>query len=201
MDRKLTGKGERVRDRMIRETAKLIREHGFKAATVRAIAEQSRVNIASIRYYFGSKDELIGEAIDYLMNNFEHIVHHLDNPDATPEERLFLFMKDYFKLANIHPALYRSISFAKSETKQNAYFIYTNLLYDRCWKPVLENLSELSGISDMEILQIYATQFFASIEYPLILRANHSGAPGVQFIHTDHVETYIRTLLATFKEK
>ena len=91
MNRKLTGKGLRVRDRMIQETARIIREQGFKQATVRAISERAGVNIASIRYYFGSKDELIGAAIDYLMNNFENIVHYLEKGDVAPEDRLFSF--------------------------------------------------------------------------------------------------------------
>ena len=42
MNRKLTGKGLRVRDRMIQETARIIREQGFKQATVRAISESAR---------------------------------------------------------------------------------------------------------------------------------------------------------------
>ena len=60
MSKNLTGKGERIRQRMIETTARILREKGFKAATVRVIAQEAGVNIASIKYYFGSKEELIG---------------------------------------------------------------------------------------------------------------------------------------------
>ncbi|MDU2095513.1 MAG: TetR/AcrR family transcriptional regulator [Negativicoccus succinicivorans] len=124
MNRKLTGKGLRVRDRMIQETARIIREQGFKQATVRAISERAGVNIASIRYYFGSKDELIGAAIDYLMNNFENIVHYLEKGDIAPEERLFSFMRNYFRLANIHPALPLDFVFADRRASEYVFYLH-----------------------------------------------------------------------------
>ena len=66
MSKTLTGKGERIRQRMIETTARILREKGFKAATVRVIAQEAGVNIASIKYYFGSKEDLIGYALDYV---------------------------------------------------------------------------------------------------------------------------------------
>ena len=68
MSKNLTGK-EKIRQRMIETTARILREKGFKAATVRVIAQEAGVNIASIKYYFGSKEELIGYALDYMMGN------------------------------------------------------------------------------------------------------------------------------------
>lgn len=200
MSRKLTGKGLMVRDRMIQETARIIREEGFKYATVRTIADRAGVNIASIRYYFGSKDELIGEAIDYLMNNFENIVHYLEDKDATPEDRLFAFMQNYFRLANIHPALYRSISFSGSDSQQNTYFIYTNLLHDRCWEPILRTISELTGIRDSKLLRIKGLQLFAALEYPLILHSNQSDVPDVALVYPKQAEEYIRVLIESLRQ-
>ena len=199
MNRKLTGKGLRVRDRMIQETARIIREQGFKQATVRAISERAGVNIASIRYSFGSKDELIGAAIDYLMDNFENIVHYLEKGDVAPEDRLFSFMRNYFRLANIHPALYRSISYSPTEDHQNTYFIYTNLLHDRCWDPILRTISEYTGVRDQALLQIKTLQLFASLEYPLILHSNRSEGPGLAYIYPNHLDDYIRVLIASLK--
>ena len=37
-DRKLTGKGEKVREKMIAATVKILQQEGFKKATVRSIA-------------------------------------------------------------------------------------------------------------------------------------------------------------------
>lgn len=44
-DRKLTGKGEKVREKMIAATVKILQQEGFKKATVRSIAKEADVNM------------------------------------------------------------------------------------------------------------------------------------------------------------
>ena len=133
------------------------------------------------------------------MDNFENIVHYLEKGDVAPEDRLFSFMRNYFRLANIHPALYRSISYSPTEDHQNTYFIYTNLLHDRCWDPILRTISEYTGVRDQALLQIKTLQLFASLEYPLILHSNRSEGPGLAYIYPNHLDDYIRVLIASLK--
>ena len=45
--KKLTGKGEQMKEKMVAITARILREKGFKAATVRTIAKEANVNIAA----------------------------------------------------------------------------------------------------------------------------------------------------------
>lgn len=77
--KKLTGKGEQMKEKMVAITARILREEGFKAATVRTIAKEANVNIAAVRYYFGSKEELIGAALEYMMSALENVVSVLDD--------------------------------------------------------------------------------------------------------------------------
>lgn len=86
--RKLTGKGEKVREKMIATTVHILQQQGFKKATVRTIAREANVNIASVRYYFGSKEELIGCALEYMMGNLENIVSYLDDTRLPARERM-----------------------------------------------------------------------------------------------------------------
>ena len=72
MMRKLTGKGERVREKMIETTVHILQQQGFKKATVRSIAKAAGVNIASVRYYFGSKAELVSAAVESIWNDIFH---------------------------------------------------------------------------------------------------------------------------------
>ena len=57
--KKLTGKGEQMKEKMVAITARILREKLLKAATVRTIAIEANVNIAAVRYYYGSIEELI----------------------------------------------------------------------------------------------------------------------------------------------
>ena len=63
-EKTFTDKGENIKEKLIETTARILREKGFKSATVRAITKEAKVNIAAIRYYFGSKEELISAALE-----------------------------------------------------------------------------------------------------------------------------------------
>ena len=50
-----------VRERLLQAAFEVFAEQGFKTTTVRDICSQANVNIASVNYYFGSKQELYNE--------------------------------------------------------------------------------------------------------------------------------------------
>ena len=174
-EKKLTDKGERIREKMIVVTAQILREEGFKKTTVRRIAQEAHVNIAAVRYYFGSKEELIGLALEYMMGNLENIVAVLDDPKLAPAKRLRSYIRAYFTLAQKHPALFRSITRPSSDEAQDTYFIYLTFLYDQVWEKLLKNVRELSGLTDERDIELKCMQLLAAIEFPLILDGNKAG--------------------------
>lgn len=109
-EKTLTQKGSRIRRRMIDTTARILREQGFRGATVRRIAGEAHVNISSVRYYFGSKEQLIALAMDTLMGDVESVVSCLDDTRLPAEERLRRYMRAYIPLARKHPALFKTLS-------------------------------------------------------------------------------------------
>ncbi|MET0895224.1 MAG: TetR family transcriptional regulator C-terminal domain-containing protein [Acidimicrobiia bacterium] len=62
--RRTRGKVDRgVRDRLVDAARTCVREHGVAATSSRRITTAAAENLASITYYFGSKDELIAVAL------------------------------------------------------------------------------------------------------------------------------------------
>lgn len=156
--KKLTGKGEQMKEKMVAITARILREKGFKAATVRTIAKEANVNIAAVRYYFGSKEELIGAALEYMMSALENVVSVLDDSRLSPTERMKKYILGYFALAHKHPALFRSISSPSSTDARETYFIYLNLLHDQSWEKVIENMAAITGYTDRRDLELKCMQ-------------------------------------------
>lgn len=195
MDKKLTDKGERIRQRMIDVTSRILREEGFKEATVRRIAAEAHVNIASVRYYFGSKEELIGLALDTMMGNFENIISFLDDPETPAKERLRRYMTAYFQLARQHPALFKSISRPSSAAASDTYFVYLTLLYDQCWTKFMRNVGEWTGLSNKRDIELRSLQLFAAIEFPIILESNKAGFFLGQYTDAASLARYIDLLL------
>lgn len=46
-------------------------QHGFDGATTRMLAQEARMNLGAIPYYFGSKEDLYAQAADYLAGFIE----------------------------------------------------------------------------------------------------------------------------------
>lgn len=201
MMRKLTGKGERVREKMIETTVHILQQQGFKKATVRSIAKAAGVNIASVRYYFGSKEELIGAALEYMMGNLENIVSYLDDNRLTASERLKKYIIAYFHLAREHPALFRSISNPSSEDAKDTYFIYLSLLHSQCWEKVIRNVAEVTGYTDEKDLELRAMQIFAAVEFPIILESNKGNSFIQGYTDDATLSRYVDLLLDDVDEK
>jgi AcrR family transcriptional regulator len=78
---------KKVRVRLLNSAEELFCEHGFDGVSVRDIAASADCNIASINYYFGSKENLyiemfrrhVGKLIDEQVTNIQRIMKS-DNP-------------------------------------------------------------------------------------------------------------------------
>lgn len=200
-EKKLTPKGNQVRQKMIEITARILREEGFKKATVRSIAKEARVNLASVRYYFGSKEELIGAALEYMMNNFENIVTLLDDESLSPRQRLKKYILAYFHLARKHPALFRSINNPSSLEAKDTYFIYLNLLHDQCWEKVMNNVEAITGYTDRQDLALKCMQIFSAIEFPIILASNKPDSFITRYTDEATLDRYADILLDNVSEQ
>ncbi len=66
----LTPRAEQTRAAIVAAALRLFREHGYEAATMRAIAREAGVSTGNAYYYFASKEELIQEF--YLSSHAEH---------------------------------------------------------------------------------------------------------------------------------
>ncbi len=55
-----------TKDRILASAILLFEANGFEGASVRAICADAEANIASINYYFGSKESLYGEVVKHV---------------------------------------------------------------------------------------------------------------------------------------
>jgi len=63
--------------RILQAAENLFAEQGFKATTTREIAKRAEVNIATIHYYWGSKDELCYAVIHHVMTRITELTKGL----------------------------------------------------------------------------------------------------------------------------
>jgi len=67
-------------------TIRVLARDGLAATTTRKIATEAGVNQATLRYYFGSKDDLLFAVLQTMMQNTEEIVQKAVQPGEQPAE-------------------------------------------------------------------------------------------------------------------
>ena len=84
-------------DRLLHVAIEVFAERGFRSTTVREICARADVNVASVNYYFRSKETLYSKAIALAIQEANQLypVTPLQNSSLTPEERLTLFIDNF----------------------------------------------------------------------------------------------------------
>ena len=87
-------KTKNIKEHIMDVTTQLIQESdgNINQITIRRIAERAQVGLGLINYHFGSKDKLILECIQRIINNVVHCF--------TPEEKVYGENDDKYRLAN-----------------------------------------------------------------------------------------------------
>ncbi len=81
-----------TRQRLLEAAGELFSRKGFDGTTTKEICERAGVNIASVNYYFGSKENLYVEAVKAAMPSTIHTISKLQWPEGTPAEQK---LRDY----------------------------------------------------------------------------------------------------------
>ena len=85
---------DQTRRRILEAAGPVFAEKGYDAATVREICARAGVNLAAVNYYFGSKEQLYVETLQYGRDpEGEHDQPLTWPADATPEEKLRVFIE------------------------------------------------------------------------------------------------------------
>ncbi|MES2527093.1 MAG: TetR/AcrR family transcriptional regulator [Bdellovibrionota bacterium] len=91
----MTEKELESKDRIISVSRILFAEKGFEGTTIRDIATAADVNVASVNYYFSSKDKLFGEVLRAGYNDCSSEVTKIMASGAKLEEGLVQIFRYY----------------------------------------------------------------------------------------------------------
>src|SRR2546423_10533634 len=87
-------RSERRREAQARAAFNQIAEHGFEGLRTREVAAEAGVNIATLHYYFPTKEALIGGALAQAMARFRTTLA----PHGSPSDQLRSHLRSVRKL-------------------------------------------------------------------------------------------------------
>jgi AcrR family transcriptional regulator len=84
-------------DRLLQVAVEVFAECGFRDATVREICSRAHVNVASVNYYFRSKEALYTQALTFAFREANRLYPQDEalNTSLPPEQRLALFIGSF----------------------------------------------------------------------------------------------------------
>jgi AcrR family transcriptional regulator len=92
---------ETRRQELVLAAFNLIAEHGFEGLRTRDVAAEVGVNVATLHYYFPTKESLIRGVVEYAMTRFRSTLA----PHESPSDQLRNYLRGVRKLLSEEPAL------------------------------------------------------------------------------------------------
>ena len=182
--------------------------YGLKGdITVREICKKAGVNVASINYYFGSKDNLLKEVEKHYSNLLYKIQNEIimDNSRG-PREKLIDWADALMKFVLDYPALIMLVTnLVLEDQSYNPEIIDKFLGSLELKENIQEIIYSLTKIEDKEILNFKYMQLFSGIIGPIVFQMipNIKDANKV-FLNLNNVEErkrYIESLVDTIIKK
>src|SRR6266849_4045921 len=101
-ERRVSTVSERRRKELVLAAFHLLAEHGFEGLRTRDVAAEVGVNIATLHYYFPTKEALIRGVVGHAMGRFRTIL----TPGTRPGELLAAQFKGIRRLSKNEPELF-----------------------------------------------------------------------------------------------
>lgn len=186
-----------AKDRILNSTLYIIGKEGLQNVTIRKIASAADVNIASINYHFGSKDNVINEALKCLTGKFITSFKILDNKQVTPIERIRNFLRSYSDVSIEYPDVFRN--FVNNLIyNQEIQPEYIQFIQQEGIRSIRNTLEELTGIKNDQHLYMMGLQMISSLIFPVLLSNKVENISNLDYkdknIRYEYVELMIKSI-------
>lgn len=97
---------------------KLFAEKGFDGTSIREISKESKVNVAMVSYYFGSKEKLLESLIVYRTSDLKNVLKDICSENLNPIQKIEKFIQLYIERINNNRNFHHILLFEISSKKR-----------------------------------------------------------------------------------
>ena len=103
-----------TKETILSTAMKLFGQKGFEGTSVRDIAKAADVNLAMINYYFGSKEKLFENVVEYKASGIKGVFAELEKSSIPQIDKVYKIIDSYiermFSTPEFHHLLHRELS-------------------------------------------------------------------------------------------
>lgn len=188
------------KEKILQATFEIIGSKGVQAVTTRKIAARAGVNVAAVNYYFGSKDNVINEALKIFTSKLLSPYLHLDDTTLPPVERLRNFLRSYADSTLEYPDVFQNF-IEQVMRHSDLSFEYIEFLKKVGWEKLEKLIREITLAQDGEdILRMKIFQMFSSLEFPVLIGVEMESLSQFDYYDREcryqYVELVLKSLLS-----
>lgn len=186
-----------TRDTILKITLNIIKKEGIESITIRKIAKEANINVALINYHFGSKDNLINEALKILIKDMEQLFNTLENDEIEPKKKLKLFLLGYVEILGENTSIIKK-AMADTDKLFQSQLELLKFVNQMGFGKIKHLIKQITKIEDDKFLTFTMFQLVGSIFFPMMaLPLVEKGGP-IEYKFSDDIEGYIDILIDNF---
>jgi len=188
---------EETREKILNVTIELLNKEGIGSLSVRKIASEAGVNVASINYHFGSKNKLLFECMKDVVEKLEKTLLVFDDDSLNKEDRVRIYLYNVADVIINDAAIQASMSktFASDIEFPDILVQFITRFYSR-FKEFLKNYLK---IHNEETLSMIVEQTISAIWFPIISYGTSRKITGIDFKEETARKRYIDLLVENIK--
>jgi AcrR family transcriptional regulator len=192
-------KKDTAREKILVSAINQIEKEGVHSITTRKIAKLAGVNIAAINYYFGTKEKLISEALEYTLDQAfsdSEAKKALDarGSDIYPELRRFFL--HIFSGAIQYPGITKAHILRQARPGGSGNEAAER--FNAFLASLLKRLKKRPGANRKADLKLSLIQIVSAVMFPAFMPDAFRGFSGYDFRKKGNREKYVSHLLRSF---
>jgi len=137
--------------------------------TIRELARETGVNVASINYYFGGKENLLAEIELAMVNRLHALIRNIEEKSLKPAEAGKLFIQDAYTFLKENPGFFKFIggTVVDQNIPYTLKYINQEMTNGPLKKFVYSLIKESTGLKNEVEIENRCMIFFASLALPV----------------------------------
>lgn len=167
--------------------------------TIRELSKETDVNVASITYYFGGKENLLAEIEKRLFTNLDDIIQQIVNEFMSPQEKLYHLLYRLVSFVTDQPGVLNFLSKAVMDeaSAHRMQRLSEKILLGNFKEFVIDLIRQATGIESEEELHNRYMITFCAVTQPILgqmLARDYFDMSQYSPMGADTVKSFIRTL-------
>ncbi|MFO8191618.1 MAG: TetR/AcrR family transcriptional regulator [Bacillota bacterium] len=180
-----------TRSKILEAAAEIIGRERNLNFTIREVASRAEVNIASINYYFRSKNNLLSEIERLLMEKTRLIYADLGDESLSPRDRLINWADELIKHLIEYPGIIYLIGTKILERESTFIGPYLDLL-ETDLAPLVK---KITGLNRKNSISFKVLQLISGVVYPVLIFSSAENHGDIDIRNGDMRLAYINSLI------